>query len=176
MALNLSLGQSLLMSSTNHSKINMKKFVLPFLLVSTILTSCSQKTEEEISTTIDSAAEKISNAAKNTVDSMGIGDSSATMDRQEIKVTLSDFKIDMPMELKAGQTRFNITNTGKVEHSFELEGNDGNADAKNDRLMTNLDAGDSTHLDVDLRAGTYTVYCPVGNHAGRGMKHTVTVK
>ena len=160
----------------------LKRLLIIAATISLGLTGCSEKTEEDISTTLDSAAQKVENAAETAVDTIqskidGIGNDSADVaNRQEITVTLSDFKIDMPMTLKPGQTRFNISNTGKTEHNFELEGTAGEADGKEDKLMVNLDPGDKTHLDVDLKAGTYTVYCPVGNHAGRGMRHTVTVK
>lgn len=161
----------------------MLKRLLAVVAVAAIgLSSCSEKTQEEVSTTIDSAAEKISTAAENTIDTIGakidgIGTDSADLaNRQQVEVTLSDFKISMPMNLKAGQTRFNISNAGKNEHSFELEGKTGDADRKEDKLLANLDPGEKTHLDVDLQPGTYEVYCPVGNHADRGMKHTLTVK
>jgi uncharacterized cupredoxin-like copper-binding protein len=146
------------------------------------LSSCNTKTKEDVSTTIDSAAEKIGNAAENTIDTIkskvdGIGnDSAAIANMQQVKVTLSDFMIAMPMNLKAGQTRFNIANVGKTEHSFEIEGEAKDGDDKSDKLMMNLDPGDSTHLDFELKAGTYNVYCPVGNHAEKGMKHKLTVK
>jgi uncharacterized cupredoxin-like copper-binding protein len=146
------------------------------------LSACSEKTKEDVSTTIDSATEKIGNAAESTIDTIGakldgIGNDSADIaNRQQVDVTLSDFKISMPMNLKPGQTRFNISNTGKNEHNFEIEGTAGDADGKEDKLMANLDPGEKTHLDVDLKPGTYNVYCPVGTHADKGMKHKLTVK
>jgi uncharacterized cupredoxin-like copper-binding protein len=146
------------------------------------LSSCTTKTKEDVSTTIDSAADKIGNAAENTLDTIkskidNIGDDSAAVaNMQQVKVTLSDFKIAMPMTLKPGQTRFNITNTGKTEHNFEIEGTATDGDDKSDKLMMNLDPGDSTHLDFELKAGTYNVYCPVDQHAAKGMKHKLTVK
>jgi uncharacterized cupredoxin-like copper-binding protein len=146
------------------------------------LSSCSEKTKEEVSTTLDSATDKIGTAAEKTIDTIkskvdNIGNDSAEVaNMQKVKVTLSDFKIAMPMDLKAGKTRFFIANTGKNEHNFELEGTTGDGAGKEDKLMMNLDPGDSTHLDVDLRAGTYNVYCPVANHADKGMKHKLTVK
>jgi uncharacterized cupredoxin-like copper-binding protein len=156
----------------------LKRLLLIAAIASVGMTGCSKKTEEEVSTTIDSATEKIGNA----VDTLGakidrIGDDSADVaNRQQVDVTLSDFKIGMPMNLKPGQTRFNISNTGKTEHNFEIEGATGDADGKEDKLMANLDPGEKTHLDVDLKAGTYNVYCPVDDHAKKGMKHKLTVK
>lgn len=161
----------------------MLKRLLAVLAIASIgLSSCSEKTKEEVSTTIDSAAEKIGNAAENTIDTIqskvgGIGNDSADVaNMQQVKVTLSDFKIAMPMNLKPGMTRFNIANTGKTEHNFEIEGTATDGDDKSDKLMMNLDPGDSTHLDFELKAGTYNVYCPVDGHAAKGMKHKLTVK
>ena len=33
-----------------------------------------------------------------------------------------------------------------------------------------------TSVTADLKAGTYTFYCPVGNHRAEGMEGTLTVK
>ncbi|HET6511425.1 MAG TPA: hypothetical protein VFH43_04490, partial [Candidatus Kapabacteria bacterium] len=86
----------------------LKRLLLIAAVLPIGLASCSEKTEEEISTTLDSAAQKVENAAESAVDTIqskvdGIGNDSADVaDRQEITVTLSDFKIDMPMTLKPG--------------------------------------------------------------------------
>jgi uncharacterized cupredoxin-like copper-binding protein len=42
-------------------------------------------------------------------------------------------------------------------------------------LPENLAPGASGTLTVDLAAGTYEVYCPVGNHADEGMRVDLTV-
>ncbi|HEX2498493.1 MAG TPA: plastocyanin/azurin family copper-binding protein [Actinomycetes bacterium] len=38
-----------------------------------------------------------------------------------------------------------------------------------------LSPGDSGQLTVDLQAGTYELYCPVGGHRGLGMETEITV-
>lgn len=35
--------------------------------------------------------------------------------------------------------------------------------------------GESGSLTVDLQAGTYQIWCPVGNHRSQGMQTTLTV-
>jgi predicted lipoprotein with Yx(FWY)xxD motif/uncharacterized cupredoxin-like copper-binding protein len=87
-----------------------------------------------------------------------------------VDVTLTDFAIDMPAELPAGRTVFNITNDGDAEHNFEVEGN-----GIEEELEENLQPGESGTLEVDLQPGTYEIYCPVGNHADMGMELELTV-
>ena len=87
-----------------------------------------------------------------------------------VQVSLSDFAIDMPAELAAGPTVFTITNDGEVPHNFEIEGQGIEVE-----LEENLQPGETGTLEVDLQPGTYEVYCPVGNHADRGMRLELTV-
>lgn len=39
-----------------------------------------------------------------------------------VGVALTDFAIEMPASIPAGRVVFNVTNTGEVEHNFEVEG------------------------------------------------------
>ena len=41
---------------------------------------------------------------------------------ENVAVSLTEFAIDMPTELPAGPTTFEITNDGTIEHNFEVEG------------------------------------------------------
>ena len=76
----------------------------------------------------------------------------------------------MPTEPPAGPTTFEVTNDGTFPHSFEVEGQGGEA-----ALDANLEPGQSATLEVDLAAGAYEVYCPIGNHADQGMRPGMTV-
>lgn len=87
-----------------------------------------------------------------------------------VDVKLSEFTIEMPTTLPAGPTTFNVTNIGKLPHNIEIEGNDIEVELESD-----LGSGESGVLQVDLTPGTYKVYCPVGNHEGRGMVLELTV-
>lgn len=42
--------------------------------------------------------------------------------------------------------------------------------------IDSLQPGDSETLTANLQPGTYTVYCPVGNHREQGMEMTITVE
>jgi plastocyanin len=91
---------------------------------------------------------------------------------QLVDVSLTDFAIDMPETLPAGKVRFNVTNNGTVPHSFVVEG-----EGVSKRLANNVPPGGSAKLNADLKPGTYTVYCPVGEgaHRTKGMEVTLTV-
>ncbi|HEV3002161.1 MAG TPA: cupredoxin domain-containing protein [Solirubrobacteraceae bacterium] len=88
-----------------------------------------------------------------------------------LKVTEVDFAIkpkDATVE-KAGRIRFEVANRGKAPHALEIE-----ADGEEFETET-LDPGASGTVEADLKDGTYTWYCPVGDHRDRGMEGTVTV-
>ena len=88
----------------------------------------------------------------------------------EVEVTLTEFEIQMPAELPAGPTVFLISNTGEFPHNFEIEGNGIEME-----LDADLQPGEEAMLEVDLQAGTYEIYCPVGNHHEQGMELELTV-
>jgi uncharacterized cupredoxin-like copper-binding protein len=86
------------------------------------------------------------------------------------EVHLIEYAIHMPDTLAAGRTAFNVENGGKENHAFEIEGN--GVHSKTNELTR----GNTASLEVDLKPGTYTIYCPVDGHRGKGMEKTVTVK
>lgn len=75
-----------------------------------------------------------------------------------------------PAELTApaGEVTFTYDNPSMVPHAFDLEGVDGAATD----TITQSDAS----VTVQLDAGEYTFYCPVGNHRQAGMEGTLTVE
>ena len=87
------------------------------------------------------------------------------------EVQLIEYAIRMPQTLPAGRQAFLVVNGGKELHSFEIEGNGVHA-----RLPSSLSAGSDTHFGVDLKPGTYTVYCPIPGHKEKGMTATITVR
>jgi plastocyanin len=72
---------------------------------------------------------------------------------------------------KAGTVTIELKNgTGdQMPHAIAITGN--GADAKGGVVQP---GGDST-VTADLKPGTYTYYCPVGQHEKAGMKGTLTV-
>ena len=87
-----------------------------------------------------------------------------------INVGESEYKLDLPASSTAGETSFVVTNNGTIAHSLEIEG--AGVEAK---LDANVSPGQSSTLKVDLKPGTYTIYCPVDGHRGLGMEATLTV-
>ena len=89
---------------------------------------------------------------------------------QTVQVSAVDFAFE-PAEIdaEAGEVTFELTNDGQAPHALEIEG-EGVEEASD-----TIDAGGSTTLTVDLEEGTYEIYCPVGDHADRGMVGTLTV-
>jgi uncharacterized cupredoxin-like copper-binding protein len=88
-----------------------------------------------------------------------------------VEVKLTEYKIEMPASVGAGVTTFKVTNAGEETHGFEIEGN-----GTEKALKPRLKKGESSSLQVDLKPGTYKVYCPVHGHKTRGMSLDLTVK
>ncbi|MGH9339654.1 MAG: cupredoxin domain-containing protein [Acidobacteriota bacterium] len=82
-----------------------------------------------------------------------------------VQVGLSEYTINMPPSIPAGNTTFQVTNNGTMEHNFEIEGQ-----GIEQTFPANLQAGESQSLQVDLQPGIYTVYCPVSDHRSQGMQ------
>jgi plastocyanin len=76
-----------------------------------------------------------------------------------------------PAELSAaaGSVTITLVNESDVPHAVEVEGNGVEEESET------ITAGE-TELTVDLEAGEYRFYCPVGEHAQNGMDGTLTVE
>jgi len=88
-----------------------------------------------------------------------------------VTVRLTEYTIDMPVLLSAGRTIFTVINTGSMLHGFEIEGK-----GIEEEIDPGLDAGETKTLELDLRPGTYRVYCPVSGHRKAGMSIRVRVE
>ncbi len=69
--------------------------------------------------------------------------------------------------MKAGPLEFNVDNVGEDDHNLSIKGRD-------DTVA--VPPGESAQLNVTLDPGTYTLYCSLPEHEGRGMRTTLTVK
>jgi uncharacterized cupredoxin-like copper-binding protein len=89
----------------------------------------------------------------------------------KVTVTEREFRITLaPSNVAEGPTTFVVKNTGKLSHALALSG-PGVANAH----TRSIAPGKTARLTVTLEAGTYSVWCPVPGHAGRGMKAKLTV-
>lgn len=84
----------------------------------------------------------------------------------EFKLMPATFTID-----KAGTYAFEAVNKGQAVHSLEVEGNGVETELDHD-----LQPGDTGTLTVELEAGVYELYCPVGGHKDQGMKGSIGVE
>lgn len=88
-----------------------------------------------------------------------------------VDVQLTEYEIRMPDSLTAGPQHFRIANGGKQAHNFVIEGA-----GISQKLASDLSRGNTAELTVNLPAGSYTVYCPVDGHRGKGMQRTIVVR
>lgn len=76
------------------------------------------------------------------------------------------------LTVSAGRDTFNLRNIGQFPHNVHIEGNGVSMDVKPDGPVM---GGQSFTGTVTLSAGTYDIWCPVGNHRAMGMEGTLTV-
>jgi hypothetical protein len=98
-----------------------------------------------------------------------------------VKVSLSEWKVELtPSTIPPGPVVLEVKNTGTIPHAFEVEG--GTLEQRTPQIQP----GATTTLKLDLRAGSYEAYCPIGkgSHKMLGMvnhlkvgsgKHTAAV-
>lgn len=100
-----------------------------------------------------------------------LGGIPALFDRQPgdppaVNVTLSEWKVELSARsVAAGPITFTIANTGTIPHAFEIEGQG------IERETAVIQPGASATLTLQLKPGSYEVYCPVGqdSHKKLGM-------
>lgn len=70
----------------------------------------------------------------------------------------------------AGSVTIEADNNGSIVHDLVIEGNGV------DEEVEDLDPGASDEVTVDLKPGTYEIYCSIADHRDQGMDGTLTVK
>ncbi|MFJ9430557.1 copper-binding protein [Streptomyces sp. NPDC101490] len=95
---------------------------------------------------------------------------SVSSSANQVTAVLTDFHIQLSQRTyHPGPYTFTAENKGHTEHALELDGPGGN-----NRTET-LRPGRSATLTVNLKSGTYQVFCPVDGHKDLGMKTQITV-
>ena len=102
-------------------------------------------------------------------DDSGDGGSAPTRVSEGIPVTETEYKIDTVGRVKAGSVIFGVSNEGQETHALEVEGNGIEEETED------IPPGGSAPLEVDLKEGTYELYCPIGDHKDRGMTTELVV-
>jgi uncharacterized cupredoxin-like copper-binding protein len=89
---------------------------------------------------------------------------------ENVTASETEFKIALDSSsISAGRVTFEVKNDGKIPHDLVVKGN--GVEAKTPLL----DAGESKPLSVDLKPGTYDVYCSVPGHKQAGMDLKLTI-
>lgn len=101
------------------------------------------------------------------------GSSSAAQGQgTSVEVKATEFAFSLPTtNFSAGSYTFTMNDDGHATHAMEIQG-PGLSAAKS----SVVGPGGTATLTVTLRPGTYTLFCPVGNHRELGMQTTLTVK
>ena len=91
-------------------------------------------------------------------------------DARHVPVELSDFHIEIGDQLAAGPTIFDIENHGSTVHSFVLDGQ-----GIKKRLLPDVVPGGHSTFRAVLKPGEYFVFCPIAQHAQRGMRERLVI-
>jgi uncharacterized cupredoxin-like copper-binding protein len=88
-----------------------------------------------------------------------------------IQISETDFKLE-PASVTidaAGVYTFHAVNNGTTAHALEIEGEGVETETEN------IAPGESADLKVELKKGTFEMYCPVDSHKDMGMKGSIAV-
>src|SRR5262249_6615284 len=99
--------------------------------------------------------------------------SAHTLSRPDtVQVRLTEWKVKLePAAIGPGPVTFQVTNAGSIPHAFEIEGRG------LEKRTLQVKPGNETTMALDLRAGRYEAYCPVGkgSHRMLGMMSHLVV-
>lgn len=87
-----------------------------------------------------------------------------------VEVTLTSYEIEIGDSVPAGEVVFELTNDSDHDHGFAITGND-----VDETLVDQVEPGSTTEASIELEPGTYTVWCPIGDHRDQGMEAELTV-
>jgi plastocyanin len=89
-----------------------------------------------------------------------------------VPVTLTEWKVEIARDtLPAGPVTFRLSNKGTVTHGFYVRGEGVEKGSRE------LPAGESASFTVNLKPGTYEVFCPMSDnsHKAAGMANKLVV-
>lgn len=120
------------------------------------------------SPTVSAVDSRSSTAA---VNSAGSGGGTASGAAKIVIATETEFSIALSSKtLQPGTYKFEVKNSGKITHALTIDG-----PGVSNKSTGDISPGSTATLTVSLKAGSFEVYCPVGNHKAMGMDDTVKV-
>ena len=137
----------------------MRRTFTAFVLATALFAGCGGDDEEEPAATPEATQEEPASGGGGGGEAVQVSspaDGSLKFEQSELSA-------------KAGKVTFTYMNPSQVPHAFEVEGNGVEEETE---VITDSEAS----VTVDLKPGTYTYYCPVGQHRQAGMEGTLTVE
>jgi uncharacterized cupredoxin-like copper-binding protein len=129
-----------------------------------VLAACGDDDDTSSAASTSTTAAEASTTESSTTASSGGGGETVDLSETEYKITPADATV------KAGSVTLDISNDGATVHNIEIEGN--GVEEKSDDLQP----GSTGQLTVDLKPGTYEMYCSIDGHEDLGMKGEITVQ
>jgi uncharacterized cupredoxin-like copper-binding protein len=95
---------------------------------------------------------------------------SATAEGKKVAVTEVEYKIELPKTSFApGTYTFVASNKGRIVHNLNVQGG-GSTEATQD-----IQPGSNSSVTVELKSGSYVLYCSIPGHRQQGMEQKITV-
>jgi uncharacterized cupredoxin-like copper-binding protein len=141
-----------------------KLLVLIAVAVPLTLAACGSSSSSSTTAATDTGGATSSTESSTTASGGSSGGGS-------IDISETEFKLDPSAPTaKAGSVTINASNDGTVTHDIEIEGNGV------EQSIDPIDPGSSGEMTVDLKPGTYEIYCNIDSHRAQGMEGTLTVQ
>jgi uncharacterized cupredoxin-like copper-binding protein len=133
-----------------------------------LLTACSSAAGADAGSAAGDSTTPSSSSSPEAGSSSGAEAGSAA---QTVKVSATEFKLTLPTtNFAPGTYTFQMSDDGHATHAIELQG-----PGVDGKQSGTVGPGGTASLTVTLQKGTYTLFCPVGNHRAEGMQTTLTV-
>jgi uncharacterized cupredoxin-like copper-binding protein len=129
------------------------------------LAACGGGDDTSSTAAVSSSTTAAEASTSSSTPASGGGGQSVDLSETEYKITPADSTV------KAGSVTFDVSNDGQTVHNVKIEGNGIEEQGTDD-----LQPGANGQLTVDLKPGTYQIYCSIDGHEDLGMKGSVTVQ
>ena len=103
----------------------------------------------------------------------GSGETPAPPSVPHVQVTAVEYHFTLSRTtVPAGKVVFNFVNSGQDEHNLNVLSGEGSLSAQ----FANTESDSVRNQTVEMRHGTYTLFCSLPEHESKGMKATLTVE